>query len=104
MGNSIKVESFQMSSGWYCPGCGSYHSPDTKTCPVRSNPAQPYTPWNPYPVLPPYVPYDPFTPTKSHCSKCGIELNDVMMYSCSRADCPTGLGGPVMLTEVKLDD
>lgn len=102
---SIKVESFQTSTGWYCPGCGSYHSPDTKTCPVTPNPVQPYTPWTPYPSRPPSAPevpwpYDPFQQVSSHCVKCGIELSNLMMYVCVNPGCPTGLGGPVCLTEV----
>lgn len=26
------------------------------------------------------------------CSKCGIELNRVMSYSCPHSDCPCGMG------------
>lgn len=26
------------------------------------------------------------------CSKCGLEINHVTGYCCSRVDCPTGLG------------
>lgn len=31
------------------------------------------------------------------CGKCGLELMRVMGYSCSRAGCPTGLGGTTSL-------
>lgn len=27
------------------------------------------------------------------CAKCGIQLSNVMMYSCPHIDCPSGLNG-----------
>lgn len=30
----------------------------------------------------------------NQCSKCGLQLHDVMMYVCHQVGCPTGLGGP----------
>lgn len=42
-------------------------------------------------------PYQPVTPKYpepvAQCSACGLELHKVMGYVCSRANCPTGLGG-----------
>ena len=105
---SLKVESWSGRSGWHCPGCGGYHSPDVQTCPV-SYPSVPYQPYIPAPAVPyPYVPnwpdpipmYPNGDKEKRYCNKCGIELSDVMMYVCMNPGCPTGLGGPVMLNEV----
>lgn len=31
------------------------------------------------------------------CPKCGIELHNVMSYSCDKTDCPTGLGNKVSM-------
>jgi hypothetical protein len=51
---------------------------------------------------PPYNPGQPgqggwpepnIIPTVTKCPRCGVNLSAMMSYSCSRSDCPTGLGG-----------
>ena len=42
--------------------------------------------------IPPIFP-KPDIGRQDSCPKCGISLEGVMGYWCSRADCPTGLGG-----------
>lgn len=51
-------------------------------------PASPKFP-RPYrePLSPPFV-------EKPRCGACGLALEPVMGYVCSRVPCPTGLGGP----------
>lgn len=47
------------------------------------------------PVIPvrKFVKPDPYgNPTIAICGECGIELKQIMGYSCSRTNCPTGLG------------
>lgn len=41
------------------------------------------------------MPSYPTTPPEwtNKCSKCGLELNQVMGYVCNNYPCPTGLGG-----------
>ncbi|ATI15680.1 hypothetical protein [Bordetella phage vB_BbrM_PHB04] len=45
----------------------------------------------------PTIPAQPAAPgpayAENQCSACGLKLGGVMMYSCPRANCPTGLGG-----------
>lgn len=41
-----------------------------------------------WPEYPKPLPDKPF----GRCSKCGIELNQVMSYSCPHFRCPTGMG------------
>lgn len=79
-------------TGWYCPGCNSYHGPHVDTCPNGESkfPQEPYK--SPYP----YVPLG-----TRECPKCGLQLTNSMMYVCSNLNCPTGLGGTATLTEVK---
>jgi len=43
--------------------------------------------------LPPQTPGVPLHDAP-RCAACGLKLEGVMGYVCSRADCPTGLGGP----------
>lgn len=43
------------------------------------------------PVVPPVYPGQPI----STCSLCGIRLDTVMGYVCSRINCPTGMGPTV---------
>ncbi len=37
-------------------------------------------------------PWEPKWGKIDTCPKCGIQLNQVMSYSCPHLDCPTGLG------------
>lgn len=37
-------------------------------------------------------PYNPGNTYVSNCPTCGIKLEGTMSYSCSRMDCPVGLG------------
>jgi hypothetical protein len=54
--------------------------------PIRAEPArQPL----PFPTSWPQIP----TIGESKCPTCGITLSLVMGYVCSKANCPTGLGG-----------
>ena len=52
------------------------------------------------PVFPapsyPTIPFEPWTPQlqKSSCPKCGLVLEQVMMYCCPDIRCPVGLGSP----------
>jgi len=39
------------------------------------------------------------TGTISVCGECGLELQRTMGYCCSRANCPTGLGGTTCLNQ-----
>lgn len=43
-----------------------------------------------------YIPEPQNKPTRK-CPACGIELGDVMMYSCPRNPCPAGLGSKSFL-------
>lgn len=86
-------------SGWYCPGCGTYHSPDQKTCPSGGYKSTPFTPHVPMPpwTMPSPSPSPSYVPTISTCEKCGCDLSCNMVYTCGRADCPRG--SSTMLTE-----
>lgn len=78
----IGADGMSASSGWYCPGCGQYHGPHVDTCPVEIYDKNPYRPPDPYKDV-----------KKATCPKCGLKLEDIMMYVCSNNGCPTGLGG-----------
>ena len=41
------------------------------------------------------VPCD--NPVRAICGACGLELRRIMMYVCSRNDCPCGLGSAVSM-------
>lgn len=102
--SSTTIQDFQTSSGWYCPGCKQYHGPHVDTCPNGQNvPKEPYQ--APYPYVPQWPTPSPYSPTGTwgtrECPKCGLTISNIMMYVCSNLDCPTGLGGTAMLTEVK---
>lgn len=44
------------------------------------------------PLIPTIKPYPKNDDVVAVCGKCGIELRNVMCYSCPNADCPTGMG------------
>jgi len=46
----------------------------------------------PMPLPVPFPDPPQYPPQKPQCSKCGLQLHDVMGYVCPRTDCPTGLG------------
>lgn len=62
---------------------------------MPNNPIYPNVPITPntpiYPTNPP-IPTPPWMVEKKRCSKCGIELHQVMGYCCPRLDCPCGMG------------
>lgn len=51
-------------------------------------------PWIPQPITP-LPSWPPFGQNKPSCGECGLVLERVMGYVCSRVPCPTGLGGPI---------
>lgn len=56
---------------------------------VPGIPAYPTPPEVPQPYLP-GIPVPDFSPRR--CTRCGIELSQVMGYACQDPRCPTGLG------------
>jgi hypothetical protein len=70
----------EYNQGWSCPNCGSAHSPDVKTCPVKQ-----------VTTTSPYAPYYPSMTQPKTCWKCFMPMEGAMGYVCPHLDCPTFL-------------